>query len=327
MASLFSAVRGPAFGAALVLGLSLGGLSLAHGQNVTTQSLALLSGRPAAWTKDLTPAPTKGAAVGKIKECCGYPLGPPRGFKMTFYWIAWEAEYANEPYDTDVYTRDGFFLGRFPRTFIYELRLEGSGILRDGRVINYDGACSYGVGTCFKQVDPREHPLGMGGQRRPLQPYRSVAVDPRYIPIGTPLYLPELAGVLLPDGSRHDGCVRADDTGGGIQRKELDFFVQSYAQYKTIADNMWWDAGVTPLVEEPRCAYLRRGDPSTERGNEHTDWLALHQPAPRLTQGRKPPPGKSAAPGRKAGQKALAGKSPAKRAGKQALAAVVRKRK
>lgn len=213
----------------------------------------------------------------KIKACCGYPLSLPRGFKLSFYWLAWESEYANEPYDTAVYTRQGFFLGRFPRTLVYELKLEGSGILRDGRVINYDGECDYGIGVCFKQVDPHEHPVGMGGQGRPLEPLRSVAIDPRLIPIGTPLYIPELRGIRMPDGSRHDGCVRADDTGGNIKQRKVDFFVESYAGYKSIADNMWWDSGITPMVEEPRCLYLRSGDPSRGRDNEHADWIALHQ--------------------------------------------------
>ncbi len=215
--------------------------------------------------------------VGKVKECCGYPIGPPRGFKLSFYWLAWESEYANAPYDTDIYTQQGFSIGKFPRTFVFELKLEGSGILRDGRVINYDGECNYGVGTCFRQVDPKEHPLGMGGQGRPLQVFRSVAIDPRYIPIGTPLYIPQLVGIHMPDGTVHDGCVRADDTGGGIKQRKVDFFVESYGNYKVIADNLWWDTGITPLVEEPRCAYLRRGDPSRDRENEHLDWAEIHR--------------------------------------------------
>ncbi|MCS6915072.1 MAG: 3D domain-containing protein [Myxococcales bacterium] len=239
-------------------------------------------------SKEVAPPQEKLPARGKVKECCGYPLGAPRSFKMTFYWLAWESEYANEPYDTDIYTSEGFFLGRFPRTFVYELRLEGSGILRDGRVLNYDGECPWGVGTCFRQIDPEEYPLGMGAQGRPLEPFRSVAVDPRYIPIGTPLYVPQLVGIRMPDGTWHDGCVRADDTGGGIRRQELDFFVESYANYKYIADNLWWDTAVTPLIEEPRCAYLRRGDPWRDRQNEQTDWLALHKPKLRVVLGRKP---------------------------------------
>lgn len=243
----------------------------------------------------------KGPPIAKVKECCGYPLAASRGFRLSFYWLAWEAEYANEPYDTGIYTRDGFYLGRFPRAFVFELKLEGSGILRDGRIINYDGDCAYGVGTCFRAVDPKEHPVGVGGQGRPLEPYRSVAIDPRLVPIGTPLYIPELRGLRLASGGLHDGCVRADDTGGGIKHRKVDFFVESYAHYKQLADRLWWDMGITPLVEEPRCEYLRRGDPSRERTNEHSDWVALHQPRARplarapLKKGRPPQVARAAA--------------------------------
>jgi hypothetical protein len=81
--------------------------------------------------------------------------------------------------------------------------------------------------------------------------------------------------------------VRADDTGGGIRRLELDFFVESYTNYKLIADNLWGDTFITPLVEEPRCAYLRQGDPSRDRINEEQDWLALHKRPTHLAKSAK----------------------------------------
>jgi 3D (Asp-Asp-Asp) domain-containing protein len=218
----------------------------------------------------------------KVKDCCGYPLGERGQFKMTFYWLAWECDYANEPYLVDVYTRQGFAIGRFPRTFVFELKLEGSAMLRDGRALNYDGHCRYGIGICFQTLDPTVHPLGKGGQGRALEPFRSVAVDPRFVPLGTPLYIPELAGLRMPDGTPHDGCVRADDTGGGIRRHELDFFVESYPNYKFIDDQFWGNGHVTPHVEEPRCAYLRSGDAVLDRRSEATDWTEL--------EARRPPP-------------------------------------
>jgi 3D (Asp-Asp-Asp) domain-containing protein len=221
----------------------------------------------------------------KFKGCCGYPLGERGTFKMTFYWLAFESDYANEPARVDIYTRHGFVIGRFPQTFVFEFKLEGSAVLRDGRVLNYDGRCPYGIGFCFQTLDPVEHPMGKGGQGRALSPYRSVAVDPRFVPLGTPLYLPELAGMILPDGSRHDGCVRADDTGGNIRRRELDFFVESYANYKFLDDQLAGDNHVTPYVEEARCAYLRTSDPSLDRRSEETDWARLHE--------RKAAPGKA----------------------------------
>jgi 3D (Asp-Asp-Asp) domain-containing protein len=220
--------------------------------------------------------PDKLPLIAKVKECCGYPIGEKEGFRLSFYWIAYESEYANESYDTPIYTKRGYYIGSFPSAFIFELKLEGSGVLRDGRVLNYDGECNYGMGTCFKTLSLEQHPLGAGVQGRPLEPFRSIAVDPRFIPIGATIYVPELVGVLMPDGTRHDGCLRADDMGGAIKEHKLDFFVESYNNFKFIADNLWWRMKATPMFEEPRCEYLRLRDPR-ERDNERTDFLAIHK--------------------------------------------------
>ncbi len=211
----------------------------------------------------------------KVKECCGYPLALPDGFRLSYYWLAYESEYAFEKYDTDIYDRYGFWIGRYPQAFVYELKLEGTGFLRDGRLLNYDGPCEYGIGTCFSALDLSEHPLGRGVQNRSLMPFRSVAVDPLLIPIGSPIFVPELVGVVLPDGTRHDGCLRADDQGGAIKGGKLDFFVESYFNFKYVADQLRWHMRATPHLDEPRCEYLRLGEPR-EHMNEHTDWALLH---------------------------------------------------
>ena len=213
-------------------------------------------------------------ATAKVKECCGYPIGEPEGFRLSFYWLAYESDYANEKYDVAIYNRHGYYIGSFPSAFVFELKLEGTGILRDGRVLNYDGECRYGMGTCFRTLSLADHPLGAGVQGRKLEPFRSIAVDPRYIPIGAPVYVPELVGLPLPDGTTHDGCLRADDQGGAIKQHKLDFFVESYANFKFLADNLWWHLKATPHVDEPRCEYLRT-HAQEERKNEHTDYLAL----------------------------------------------------
>ena len=65
--------------------------------------------------------------------------------------------------------------------------------------------------------------------------------------------------VRLPDGTVHDGCVRADDTGGGIKVHKLDFFVVSYGNFRTLLQEVWGVNWVTPYLEAPRCQYLRNG--------------------------------------------------------------------
>jgi 3D (Asp-Asp-Asp) domain-containing protein len=195
---------------------------------------------------------------GKNKLCCGYPLSENLGFALRFYWLAMQQGYLDQYDQVDLYTREGFFLGSYPERFVSALRMEGSGLLADGRVINYAGRCRYGVGTCFEQLDPRTHPFGRGAGSRPLVPFKSVAVDPKLIPIGEPLYLPEFDGLLMPDGSIHDGCVRADDTGGGIKKRKMDFFVVSYDNFRFLLTELWGVIWITPHIETPRCEYLRQ---------------------------------------------------------------------
>jgi len=69
-------------------------------------------------------------------------------------------------------------------------------------------------------------PGGLAG--RPgtrLVPYRTLAVDPRFIPMGSLLYIPSLRGLRMPDGQVHDGYVLAEDTGIGIAGNHVDLFI------------------------------------------------------------------------------------------------------
>jgi hypothetical protein len=208
---------------------------------------------------------------GKNKECCGYPIGKELSFQLTFYWLAFEDDF-HDPFSgvpaggkkpippkswVDLYTREGYFFGRVPEKFAWSLRMEGSGLMADGRVVNYWGPCNYGYGTCFQQIDPVEYPFGRGAGARTLLPFKSVAVDPRLIRLGEPLYLPELDGIRLPDGSIHDGCVRADDVGGAIKGRHLDFFAVTFANYRMVIEQLLGVGFATPHIEAPRCEYLR----------------------------------------------------------------------
>ena len=218
----------------------------------------------------------RGHSPGKNKMCCGYPLAEPEGFKHTFYWMAdqnrhvyssiWsklpdsvlDIQAIGELVGTQtLYTPSGMFLGMFSKTFVKELRMEGSGWLADGTPVNYAGRCRYGVGTCFEILDPKRYPYGRGAGRRHLVPFRSVAVDRRLIPLGDTLYVPEWDGMRLPDGSVHDGCVRADDTGGAIRNRLIDFFVAELENFLWVNQQMFYHRYITPHVEHPRCDYLR----------------------------------------------------------------------
>jgi 3D (Asp-Asp-Asp) domain-containing protein len=201
---------------------------------------------------------------GRDSRCCGYPLAAPLGFALRFYWLALESDYDDpeeieyaKPDAVEIYTRDGLFMGAIPEKLAWSLRMEGSGLMSDGRVINYHGACNFGYGTCFTTLDENEYPFGRGAGTRPLIPFKSVAIDQRLVAIGDPLYIPEFDGMHLPDGSIHDGCVRADDTGGGIKKQKMDFFVVTYGNFRALLSELWGVSAITPHVMAPKCEYLR----------------------------------------------------------------------
>jgi 3D (Asp-Asp-Asp) domain-containing protein len=222
--------------------------------------------------KEDVPLQGKAALRGKNKLCCGYPLVDDQQWALRFYWLSLEADYAESVSNNvprggacalpanrwvELYTQEGYFFGRVPERYACSLKLEGSGLMRDGRIVNYTGSCKFGYGTCFEQLDISDYPFGRGAGQRPLIPFKSVAVDPRVIRLGEPLYIPEFDGMVLPDGSIHDGCVRADDTGGGIKGRKMDFFVVTYGNFRALLDELLGVTWITPHVEAPRCQYLR----------------------------------------------------------------------
>lgn len=118
-------------------------------------------------------------------------------------------------------------IARVSRAFAQQLRIQGTGKLKDGRVLNVWGACNCEFSPCFKVTAQQ---WGTAGSGRPLQPFRTVAVDPKLIKLGSLLYVPLLEGRVMPGrapwgGFVHDGCVVADDTGGGIKDHQIDLFV------------------------------------------------------------------------------------------------------
>jgi 3D (Asp-Asp-Asp) domain-containing protein len=172
-------------------------------------------------------------------------------FDMTFYYVAGEedtarasrrkkAKAANDNAQTElaavapVEETVTIFEGKtcapiadVSKEFAAQLSLQGTGKLKDGRILNVWGACGCDHSPCFKVTETK---WGTAGTGRALQPYRTVAVDPSVIKLGSLLYVPALEGVTMPGrepwgGYVHDGCVVADDTGGGIKGNQLDLFV------------------------------------------------------------------------------------------------------
>ena len=115
------------------------------------------------------PRQKKGISRGKRKACCGYPLVSESNWALRFYWLAEESRFDDRGDTVDVYTKEGFFLGAFTDVFARSLLMEGTGVLNDGRVINYAGRCNYGTGTCYETMTD-SHPYGRGAALGPWFP-------------------------------------------------------------------------------------------------------------------------------------------------------------
>lgn len=63
----------------------------------------------------------------------------------------------------------------------------------------------------------------------PVAPMRTLAVDPSIVPRHSIVYIKETAGMVLPDGSVHDGFWYASDIGGAIKGERIDLFTGSGA--------------------------------------------------------------------------------------------------
>ena len=171
------------------------------------------------------------------------PIG---NFTITFYYVIGEDEVAPKPpanenlgndkelaaVDSDaqvtLYEADQCTpIADVSAEFATQLAIQGTGKLRDGRVLNIWGSCSCERTPCYKVT---KNQWGTAGTGRPLQPFRTVAVDPKVVPLGSLLYVPLLEGRTMPGrppwgGYVHDGCVVADDTGGHIDGNRIDLFV------------------------------------------------------------------------------------------------------
>ncbi|HEU0036619.1 MAG TPA: 3D domain-containing protein [Kofleriaceae bacterium] len=132
-----------------------------------------------------------------------------------------------QPEKQTIYTSTCEPIAEVSNDFADQLAIQGTGKLRDGRVLNVWGACKCESSPCYKVTQAA---WGTAGNGRPLQPFRTVAVDPKLIKLGSLLYVPLLEGRQMPGrspwgGYVHDGCLVADDTGGGIKGNQLDLFV------------------------------------------------------------------------------------------------------
>ncbi|MBM3330354.1 hypothetical protein FJY68_00725 [candidate division WOR-3 bacterium] len=151
---------------------------------------------------------------GGRQDSTGTPRGRYLGrFKVTYYWAVEEAEYPTSR-SSPLYLADGQLLGRFSSAFVRAFRLEAAAQLRDGRRISYLKRANRA-----KVVDRF---LGSGGHK--LTELKSIAVDPRLIPLGSVVYIPQAENVSIDDHTL-GGVFYAQDVGSAIRGKHIDIFV------------------------------------------------------------------------------------------------------
>jgi 3D (Asp-Asp-Asp) domain-containing protein len=125
-------------------------------------------------------------------------------------------------------------LSEVPRAFYETLCVQGSGRLATGQTVSFSKrncGCAEvcprtGERICFDALDAAKFPFGRGATGRAITPLLTVAVDSDVVPLGTTVYVPELAGLPRDEsnGARHDGCLLAEDRGVRVKGKQVDIF-------------------------------------------------------------------------------------------------------
>ncbi len=180
----------------------------------------------------------------------------PGRFQLTQYWVAEEVTDDADERIVQVIDPHGATVAWACQRFVSSLTMEGTGRTWDGRLLNW-ASREHGR-ACFVEVDAAQYPWGAGVQGYALVPFRSLAVDSRYIPVGHVVELPELRGMPLPDGTRHDGCFVAVDAGGAIRGHHIDLFVPSRGAYEHLASARELPRRVSVVVDAQRCEGARR---------------------------------------------------------------------
>ncbi|KAI8979567.1 hypothetical protein BDF20DRAFT_800700, partial [Mycotypha africana] len=159
--------------------------------------------------------------------------------KLTQYWIPKEGEYDlgsnGQPIKLTgakvkaLKTNEGKLIAKVAPNTYTAFQMEGSGLLQDGRLINLAEHKN-----AFMVLDRSKTPFGIGPHGQSLVPWISVAAND--IDIGTHLYIKQLDGVTLPNGLKHNGCVRVDDEGWSFNGCHIDFFVLQYKAFEELVD-------------------------------------------------------------------------------------------
>jgi 3D (Asp-Asp-Asp) domain-containing protein len=190
----------------------------------------------------------------------------PRGvelglFRNTYYNFPNESDYEGPA--TALFDGECRTIARVPRAFHDTLCVQGSGSLAGGQTVSFARRGCHcartcprsGQKICFATLDRDRFPWGRGAAGTAIVPFRSVAVDVRVIPLGTPLFIPEFVGLPLDrsGSATHDGCFLAEDRGIKVVGQHVDVFTGAVAMTKVWDDRVPTNQGVTVYVDSPRC--------------------------------------------------------------------------
>jgi hypothetical protein len=120
-------------------------------------------------------------------------------FKLTAYVLAQEQDFPDEPRVQDPCGLEGDY--SHPFLFGQGVRMQGSGITNDGRLIHFKGK------NCFEILDCPRTAVG-----RCARAGRTIAVDPKVIALGSEVLVEDI------------GYRIAEDTGGGIRGDHIDVY-------------------------------------------------------------------------------------------------------
>jgi 3D (Asp-Asp-Asp) domain-containing protein len=164
--------------------------------------------------------------------------------------------------DATLYDASCAPIARVTQKFHDQVCVQGSGRLALGQTVSFAKrgcACAAvcprtGQKICFERLDPAAFPHGRGATGGPITPLRTVAVDVSVIPLGTALYVPELAGLPRADGTLHDGCFVAEDRGLKVVGRHIDVFTGDPAMTAQWNARFPSNKGVHVRIGDPRCA-------------------------------------------------------------------------
>jgi 3D (Asp-Asp-Asp) domain-containing protein len=132
--------------------------------------------------------------------------------------------------------------------FLAAVKMQGSGVRRDGRIQQYTGE--------VKPANPRCNGSVTGAAGRCLIPMISIAADPRHYRMGDIIQVPALKGkmIALPSGKKfkHPGYFVVDDTGGAIKGAGRFDFYTGDLTWKA-SNNDFGLRGAFPLTAKKLC--------------------------------------------------------------------------